>query len=323
MNKKFLKLVGLGFYNPDEFKVKNIRLRDGRDAILWVHRDTGHGILDMKFWPEEITGDYYSENYRDQHSIQSDGAHTDSNTHFELFRDINKKQYDFIKPHLTGNTKYLEIGSSFGGILSQVVNDVSECHAIEPNIRDVDYVQSKHPNIKIYRSKIEDTNLEDNYYDTVASIEVLEHMVSVEVFLQSCFNSLKVGGNLILEVPNHRDVLYSCYKASAYKDFYYHKAHIHYFTDKSLINICDHYGFTGTVDTFQVYPFFNHVNWCLNNEPQTTGRVAMSTPKPTDGFTVENKAINNFYKRVEQEYDTLINKYKLGGELVFKGTKNG
>ena len=187
----------------------------------------------------------------------------------------------------------------------------------------MEYVKSKHPDIKLFCSKIENVQLDKEYYDIVVGIEVLEHLVSVKSFLQACYDSLKVGGNIILEVPNHRDVLYSCYKSPAYNNFYYHKAHLHYFTDKSIIEICQKYGFSGTAETFQMYPFFNHVNWCLNDSPQSSGDVAMSTPVPTNGVTREEKIINEFYEKVEREYDTLINKHNLGGELIFKGVKNG
>ena len=69
MNKQFLQSVGLGFLNESDFKSKSIKLRDGRNAILWVHKPSGHGLLDKEYWPEEILGDYYSKDYRDQHSL--------------------------------------------------------------------------------------------------------------------------------------------------------------------------------------------------------------------------------------------------------------
>jgi len=323
MNKEFLQLVGLEFYNKSDFYSKAIQLRDGRQAILWIHRPTGHGLLDKEFWPKEIYENYYQEKYRQQHSIQSNGTHVSSEKHYNIYREVSNKQYQFIKTYLTSRTKYLEIGPSFGGILSRVVDTVAECHVVEPNVDDVEYITKKHPSVKTFCSKLEDTKLDNDYYDVIVSIEVLEHMISVKQFLKSCFNTLKENGNLILEVPNHNDVLLSCYKTSAYKSFYYHDSHIHYFTDKSLINICKHLGFIGEVESFQIYPFFNHVNWCLNDEPQTSGEVAMSTPIPTDDLTLEKKSINNFYKNVEKEYDKLINRFRLGGELIFRGIKNG
>ena len=277
--------------------------------------------MGKKWWPEAIHKNYYEEDYREQHSTQSDGTHTTPHDHFDISKEMNAKQYQFIKPYLTSKTKFLEIGSSFGGLLTRTVKKVKECHAVEPNLEDVKYVREKHPTIKMICSKLEDAVLENNYYDVVASIEVLEHMVSVKSFLETCCRVLKPGGNLILEVPNHNDVLRSCYNAPAYKSFYYHKSHIHYFTQKSLVDICRNYGFEGEVSSFQVYPFFNHVNWCTQNAPQMSGELAMKTPLPTDGSTEIKRHINESYKKVEEDYDSLINEVILGGELIFRGVK--
>jgi len=323
MNKEFLELVGLDFYEPQEFKEKNVKLRNGDDALLWVHTKTGHGILDKKNWIDSVYTDYYEDNYRKNSSANSDGSNFKSDTHFDLYRVVNKKQFDHVRPYLSNSAKYLEIGPSFGGVLSNVLSHgISECHCVEPNKSDCNYIKSKYDNVTIYNSKIEDTKLQPAYYDIITSFEVLEHMVSVKSYLQTCFNALKMNGNIIIEVPNHNDVLLSCYKSPRYKKFYYHNAHIHYFTTTSLIDICNKYGFDGSVESFQIYPFFNHVNWCINDTPQSSAEDAINTPIPTNGNSTEQIAINNFYKKVELMYDDLINDFKLGGEIIFKGKKN-
>ena len=322
MNKEFLKILGLDFYLVSDFVQKDVQLRDGRNAIIWIHRTNGHGILDKKFWPEEVIENYYEREYRTEHSANSDGKHFESDGHFNLYRKVNENQFKHVKPYLNDSTKYLEIGPSFGGIVSQVVDcNIKECHIIEPNKSDAEYVQAKHNDVKIYNSKIENTKLPIDYYDIVTSFEVLEHIISVKSFLESCLKTLKPNGDIIIEVPNHNDVLLTCYKSSMYKKFYYHKAHIHYFTADSLIDICGHYGFKGEVESLQIYPLFNHINWCINNEPQQSATDAIHTPIPTNGSTIAEKTINEFYKRVESEYDQLINSFKLGGELIYKGKK--
>tara|TARA_R110002012_G_scaffold57652_1_gene148702 strand:+ start:790 stop:1764 length:975 start_codon:yes stop_codon:yes gene_type:complete len=322
MDKSFLQLVGLDFYNTTDFEQKNIVLRNGNAAIIWIHKDNGHGILDKQYWPKEILANYYEEKYRSEYSGNVDGSNFESDSHFNLYHKINKKQFDHIKPYLTNSTKYLEIGPSFGGIISQVIdNGVHECHGIEPNKFDAEYVTNKHDNVTIYNSKIEDTDLPTKYYDIITSFEVLEHMVSVKSYLNTCFNALAEDGDIVIEVPNHNDVLLDYYKSPTYKKFYYHNAHIHYFTAKSLTNICHVYGFKGECETLQIYPFFNHVNWCINDKPQSSAESAIHTPIPTKGINLIEKSINEFYKKVESEYDQLINDFKIGGELIFKGKK--
>ena len=324
MDKEFLQLIGLDFYSPSDFKSKDIQLRNGDSALLWVNINNGHGVLDKQYWPKEVLTDYYEEKYRSEYSSNVDGTNFTSDSHFNLYNKINKKQFSHIKPYLTKSTKYLEIGPSFGGIISQVIDyGVSECHGVEPNKSDADYVKNKHKEVIIHNSKIENVNLQSEFYDIITSFEVLEHVISVKSYLQTCFKALKSGGDIILEVPNHNDVLLSCYSTKAYKNFYYHNAHIHYFTVNSLMDICEKYGFKGEVESLQIYPFFNHVNWCINNTPQPTALEAINTPIPTLGSSDEQIKINNFYSHVENMYDDLINSLKLGGELIFKGKKNG
>ena len=80
-------------------------------------------------------------------------------------------------------------------------------------------------------------------------------------------------------------------------------------------------GFEGSVDSFLYYPFFNHVFWLQNNKPQDSAKLALHTPLPTDGKNDIELEINNFYNKVENSYDELINKHMLGDCLVFKGRK--
>jgi SAM-dependent methyltransferase len=170
----------------------------------------------------------------------------------------------------------------------------------------------------VHNSLLEKAKLQNDYYDVAVSFEVLEHIVCPLMFLNTIKGSLKKGGTLVLEVPNHNDALLSCYKEEiSYKDFYYHKAHIHYFTPTSLSDLCRYCGFKGEVSSFLMYPFFNHVFWHQNLGPQPTAEIALSTPKPTNSWVV----INDFYKKVEKEYEKLINVNMIGDCLIYRGKK--
>jgi hypothetical protein len=45
VDKYFLERVGLSHYSKEEFEPRNIVLRGGQKAILWVHMISGHGIF--------------------------------------------------------------------------------------------------------------------------------------------------------------------------------------------------------------------------------------------------------------------------------------
>ena len=70
-----------------------------------------------------------------------------------------------------------------------------------------------------------------------------------------------------------------------------------------------------------MYPFFNHVWWLQNHKAQSSAAIALATPIPTHGKTEAQKAINEFYREKEIEYEHLINKHVLGDCLIFQGRK--
>jgi len=319
MDKDFLARVGFSHYNAEDFELKNIVLRGGEEAVLWVHSFSGHGILDSQFL---VDSNYYQENYRSEYSAQSAGSKVAPEEHFKIYRDFNGKQFAQFSDHLTHDTRYLEIGCSFGGVLKRVGDfGVDTCHGIEPNEEDAQFVQKNFPGAKIFNSHFEDLELEQEYYDVVASFEVLEHMVSPASILKKVAGVMKKNGFINIEVPNHKDLLLRCYKGSSYENFYYHKAHIHYFTKESLFRLLEICGFDGAVSSFLMYPFFNHVFWHQNSGPQSSAQIAMTTPQPTSEETAAGAAINEFFAQVEKDYEELVNSHMVGDCLVYRGRK--
>jgi len=320
MNKDFLEKTGMSFYQSEDFYQKDITLRKGGKAILWVHKSTGHGILEENKWATE---DYYSEEYRKEYSGNASGKKIESENHFKMYKELNKRQFSQFKELLTEGSKFLEVGGSFGGIIDNVLKThIDECHVVEPNIDDAIFLKNKYDKLKVFNTMLEDANLNREYYDTAVSFEVLEHVPNPRIFLEKINKSLKPGGKIHLEVPNHNDVLLSCYsKKTTYEDFFYHKAHIHYFTEASLSELLSMCGFRGSVSSFLMYPFFNHVYWHFNKSPQLTGTDALTLPEPTSCRTSAEIDINNFYKKVEEEYEKLINKHLVGDCLVYQGEK--
>jgi len=318
INESVLENVGFGSTSPEDYSCKTVMLRDGRDAVVWIHKKTGHGILDKQFWEDQ---DYYKKDYRNEFGSKVSGK-TPPFEHLRIYKDLNKKQFGSFSSNLSKITKYLEIGCSFGGILNQVASSgVAVCHGVEPNVEDAEFVRESNKNVQIFNTAFEETKLPCEYYDVIVGIEVLEHTVSPGHFLKKCFNLLSKNGLIHLEVPNHADVLLSTYKNAEYRNFYYHKAHIHYFTKDSLSLLCRECGFCGNVSSFLMYPFFNHVWWHQNQKPQPSAATALVTPVATNGRNSVEKEINTFYKRVEKEYEAMINDNMLGDCLIFQGRK--
>lgn len=318
MDRKLLDDIGFRDYSLSDFYQKPITLRDGRDTDLWIHKLSGHGILDKNLWVKE---DFYKEEYRTQFSFNSDGKKQECEEYLRVQKNLNIRQFELFNKFLTKDTKYLEIGCSFGGIVSKVYNfGVDECHVVEPNMEDANFMKESCKDVKVFNSFFEDADLKENYYDIIVSFDVVEHIYYPIDFIKKCYNLLKDGGRLFIAVPNHNDVLLINYDCNNYKNFYYHKAHINYFTSDSIKHLCESVGFKGKVESYLDYSFFNHVFWYQNDKPMENSEDVFIN-KVINKNDILSEKINNFYKNVELEYEKLINDNLAGGALIFNGIK--
>jgi 2-polyprenyl-3-methyl-5-hydroxy-6-metoxy-1,4-benzoquinol methylase len=320
ISKKILEQVGFANHLPADYSKKDIKLRDGRDAVLWVNDKNGHGILDPQFWQHE---QYYAGDYRKEFNPIL-GKQVTPEQRLKISRDLNYRQYQQFSHLLKASIKYLEVGCSFGGILKLVCeHDLVACDAVEPNELDAAFVKQSCAKASVFNSLFEQADLADNYYDLIVSFEVLEHTVSPRHFLTKAIKKLNAGGILHLEVPNHHDALLHVYQNEVYKKFYYHKAHIHYFTPDSLSQLCAECGLQGAVSGFQMYAFPNQLNWLLNSKPQASAEQALAMLKPCVGAAELDTRINNFFVQVAQDYNDLVEKGLVSDCLIYQGSRNG
>jgi 2-polyprenyl-3-methyl-5-hydroxy-6-metoxy-1,4-benzoquinol methylase len=316
-DKNFLRKTGLDtVYKYDDFIESKVILRDGREATIWMNKEDGHGILDPKFWEDS---DFYIEEYRKEFSATLN-EHTNPYEHRKIYKKTNKRQFNQFRKKINDNTKFLEIGCSFGGVLRHVDKfNIKKCDAIEPNKSDVEFLEKKVKRSNVINSFFENHNFEDKY-NLVVSFEVLEHVIDLETFLSKLFKITEDDAFVNFEVPNHLDALLVNYKNPKYTNFYYHKSHVHYFTPKSLSKIFNKFGFDGEVSSFQMYPFYNQIFWMYNNSPQPSAKEALNYPK-LKNESPTNHYINKFFKKTNKKYYKLMNENLCGDCLVFKGKK--
>ncbi len=205
MNLELLEKSGLQYLDPSKFYEQPVVLRDGREAVVWIDAISGHGILDPAYW---VTENYYEEKYRDHSSAKAAGTRVSPQNHLTIFKNLNIKQFRQFNDLLKPETRVLEIGCSFGGVLKNVVDSgVSTCHAVEPNQEDAKFASKLVPEAKIYSEPFENANLQKEFYDLIISLEVLEHIPSPSNFLIKVSSLLRSGGLVNFEVPNHHSAL--------------------------------------------------------------------------------------------------------------------
>ncbi len=106
---------------------------------------------------------------------------------------------DFIKP----NSAVLDIGCGEGKFLAYLIKSKNcVCTGLELNEKAKSIAVTN--GINVYNQIIQDHSIENtNRYDVVTFFQVLEHISDVNAFLKSAINTVKIGGKIVLAVPNN------------------------------------------------------------------------------------------------------------------------
>ena len=135
---------------------------------------------------------------------------------------------------------------------------------------------------------------------------------------------LKDNGVLYIEVPNLHDVLVSIYDLPNHKNFYYHSAHLYYFSKKSLNILFEKAGFEGHLYFMQDYSILNHFHWILNDMPQSSCMQGLCTPEfPFQKRVTDDikSRMNTLLRRFNEEYKQLLTDLEITSNISFVGIK--
>jgi 2-polyprenyl-3-methyl-5-hydroxy-6-metoxy-1,4-benzoquinol methylase len=315
--KKVLDMVGFSDLGLN-WAPKEIKLRDGRDAILWVNELNGHGILDPEFW---ITKEEYEDEYREEFSANLNNK-TKPQDHLMIYEKLNQRQFYQFSKYVHFDSDVLEIGSSFGGVLRQVLkyDNIGSYTAIEPNKEDAKFIRGgvSSNKLKVVNDFFTTDSEFDKEFDLVVSFEVLEHIEKPIEFIKTIHKNLKFGGRVNIEVPNHHDALLHTFKNKGYSEFYYHKAHIHYFTPTSLNNMFSIEGFTGHVEGFQMYSAANQLSWIHTGKPQGSATSALGI---SDDINIKRHDFKHLMENLDYEWKEYVEAQLISDCLVYKGMK--
>jgi len=103
--------------------------------------------------------------------------------------------------------RLLDIGCDTGSFLA----DAAECHKIVPvgldvSLRAVQIARAR--GLQAYHGTIEDAPVELAEFKVVTAIDVIEHVVNPEAFLQHIYERMAHGGVLYLQTPNVDSSIY-------------------------------------------------------------------------------------------------------------------
>jgi 2-polyprenyl-3-methyl-5-hydroxy-6-metoxy-1,4-benzoquinol methylase len=222
--------------------------------------------------------EYYGEQYRQEYSHNAEAAATHAREIYTVYKEYQQERLAHISPHLNSNTRLLEIGASAGQFLVHIKDKVSQVNAIELDKACCAFLSSEH-GIEADCEFLESSRFADLAYDIVCAFQVIEHVEHPVAFLKTLQHATKHGGAIYVEAPNLQDPLLSVWDVPAYQQFFYHSAHLHYFTESSLTKVAIDAGFRPDqieLHFSQDYNILNHLHWVMNNGPQTDCTIGLS-----------------------------------------------
>ncbi|WP_115071189.1 bifunctional 2-polyprenyl-6-hydroxyphenol methylase/3-demethylubiquinol 3-O-methyltransferase UbiG [Synechococcus sp. UW179B] len=285
-------------------------LRHGKGNVYYCH-SCDHGFLDQA--PSNLK-EYYAEEYRKTYSHKAIPSTTESEEIFTTYVKYQDSRLKIILPLLKTDTTFLEVGASAGQFIYHIKDKVASIHAIELDERSASYIKNT-LSVETDTNFLEASKFANNQYSMIASFQVIEHTPDPINFLKTLLKTLEPGGQLFIEMPNLYDPLLSVWASQAYSDFYYHSAHLQYFSTRSLScltkacgikpeKLCYHY--------IQDYNLLNHLNWLTNKKPQVDCHSGLSpielaiSNSPISSWLSETLAsLNDTYiNRLAQEHAT-------------------
>ena len=205
---------------------------------------------------------FYDENLQDK-SINDIGSIKRARR--KMMPD-NIRRYQFIKKIIPKKSRVLEIGSGHGFFLEIMKTNGFDIIGYDISKEKRKY-SKKITDVPVYDININEKIPADNKFDIVVLFHTLEHITEPITLLKNIKKLLKPKGKILIEVPNSDDFHLKLNKF--YKEFYWERAHIHYFNPKILKNVIRKSGFKNIrIVGVQRYGIENFFHWKLTNKPQ-------------------------------------------------------
>jgi SAM-dependent methyltransferase len=301
---------------PTDKKV--IRLRDGnKDSINFCK------YCGLEFFNNENLN-LIEENKYEEARLGSVGLDIPSiEEDFQNGFEQSKKYVEtYIDKKWSGDI--LEIGCSYGYFLKQSYDLGHNSVGVEKNPIRRKYVE-KELAIKCYPD-LKTIEIEKRKFDKIFMFFVIEYIDKPKEYVKRLIDLLNNNGEIIIITPNLEDVLKKYWNLRSYKNFFYERQSICYFTlnaAKSLLENIKGDNFSFSIDTKQGYSIFNHLSWYFTKKPSTTGIVGGDDFKKTlYESLVERKKISkelrNYINKIDLEYKAMIESNNLGNQIIIR-----
>ena len=238
------------------------------------------------------------------------------------FKNGIEQSKEYIKQYINRipkNSNILEIGSSWGYFLYLLNKKKLTPYGVEVSVVKSNFINKK---LKICCEKNIDIIVNKKIkFKKIFLFYVLEYIENPLQYVSKLLTILDTKGEIIIITPNVNDPLKLVWKNESFKNFFYEKHAINYFSKKTMKNICEKLHLQKyDLFTKQGYSLFNHINWNLNNKPLPSSIVCGDVlvkkiakilfdnlkkfdHKKTGKIINDLKNINNNYSKIFEEKD--------------------
>lgn len=162
--------------------------------------------------------------------------------HFWRFRAIRK-----MIAALPKGAKILDVGCGSGFAIEQCTSNRLDFNVYGIDVTEglIDYAKKKRPQFHFQLAKGEELPYENNEFDCILYLDVIEHLIDPERSLKEARRCLKDEGNLIILVVKEHHPLFRLiwWAWLKLKGKVWHEAHLHIFTEKNLEEVIQKAGF--------------------------------------------------------------------------------
>jgi len=152
-------------------------------------------------------------------------------------------------PYLGQGDKILDIGCGEGTLGKLVKGKYREVYGVDISPQALEL--ARNAGLITTRVNINDEPLpySESTFDTVVTLDVIEHVFDPHVFVKEIHRVLKAGGSLVVSTPNIRKLqrMYALIRGrfpkTSYDDVGWDGGHLHYFTSRDLAALLDAHGF--------------------------------------------------------------------------------
>ncbi len=294
-------------------------LRRG-EGVVWYCPSCDYALL---LPPFENAKEYYDEEYRKKFSDILDGEEETPEQIYEMRKRYQDDRVDIIKKYYDSSKSFLEIGCSAGQFLNKIKTEFGRVSGIELSNSCAQFTREL-VGCDVYTDPIEKVAKDTGkHWDYIGFFQVLEHIEDPVGFMNMVHDSLNEGGKVFIEIPTLDDPLRTVWNVPAYEEFFYHEAHLSYFTEKSIRILLEKCGFlVDDVFYYQDYNILNHLYWYFNNGPQGTCEFGLN--KPNIDFLNEEcgTQINQLFEEMNKRYfEILANHKKTSNFMVVASLK--